>query len=119
MPQMGVSVAEGTIVQWFKQVGDAIAAEETICEISTDKIDTELPAPVGGTVAEILVDVDTTVGVGSVLARIAPDEDGAEAGGVDDGAAVHGASVDGASVDGASNPARPPRGASSPHTARP
>jgi len=70
MPQMGVSVAEGTIVEWKKQVGDAIAADETICEISTDKIDTEVPAPVNGTVAEILVDVGTTVTVGTVLARI-------------------------------------------------
>ena len=83
MPQMGVSVAEGTIVQWCKQVGDAIAAEETICEISTDKIDTEIPAPVGGTVAEILVDVDATVDVGSVLARIAPDDGGAAGGSAD------------------------------------
>jgi pyruvate/2-oxoglutarate dehydrogenase complex dihydrolipoamide acyltransferase (E2) component len=77
MPQMGVSVAEGTIVQWRKQVGETIAAEETICEISTDKIDTEVPAPVGGTIVEILVEVDATVAVGVVLARIAPDGDGA------------------------------------------
>ena len=70
MPQMGVSVAEGTIIEWKKQVGDAIAADETICEISTDKIDTEVPAPVNGTVAEILIDVGTTVTVGTVLARI-------------------------------------------------
>jgi pyruvate/2-oxoglutarate dehydrogenase complex dihydrolipoamide acyltransferase (E2) component len=116
---MGVSVAEGTVVQWCKQVGDAIAAEETICEISTDKIDTELPAPVGGTVAEILVDVDTTVGVGSILARIAPDVDSAEAGGAGDGAPLHGASADGAIVDGTSKAAGPPQGSSSPATAGP
>jgi pyruvate/2-oxoglutarate dehydrogenase complex dihydrolipoamide acyltransferase (E2) component len=71
MPQMGVSVAEGTIAVWRKQVGDAVAADETICEITTDKIDTEVPAPVGGTVAELLVDVDATVEVGTVIARIA------------------------------------------------
>jgi 2-oxoglutarate dehydrogenase E2 component (dihydrolipoamide succinyltransferase) len=71
MPQMGVSVAEGTVVSWAKQVGDAVQADETICEISTDKIDTEVPCPVAGTVAEILVPVETTVLVGAVLARIA------------------------------------------------
>jgi 2-oxoglutarate dehydrogenase E2 component (dihydrolipoamide succinyltransferase) len=71
MPQMGVSVAEGTVVAWRVGVGDPIAADETICEISTDKIDTELPAPAAGVVAEILVPVEATVSVGTVLARIA------------------------------------------------
>ncbi len=71
MPQMGVSVAEGTVVAWRVGVGDRIEADETICEISTDKIDTEVPAPVGGVVAEILVAVEETVAVGVVLARIA------------------------------------------------
>ncbi len=74
MPQMGVSVAEGTVVAWRAEVGDRIEAEQTICEISTDKIDTEVPAPVGGTVAEIVVGVDQTVEVGTVLARIATGE---------------------------------------------
>jgi pyruvate/2-oxoglutarate dehydrogenase complex dihydrolipoamide acyltransferase (E2) component len=71
MPQMGVSVAEGTVVAWRVGVGDPIAADETICEISTDKIDTEIPAPASGVVAEILVPVEATVTVGTVLARIA------------------------------------------------
>ena len=71
MPQMGVSVAEGTLIAWRAGVGDAIEAEQTICEISTDKIDTEVPAPVSGTVAEILVAIEQTVPVGTVLARIA------------------------------------------------
>jgi 2-oxoglutarate dehydrogenase E2 component (dihydrolipoamide succinyltransferase) len=71
MPQMGVSVVEGTVVAWRVEVGDRIEADETICEISTDKIDTEVPAPVGGVVAEILVAVEETVAVGVVLARIA------------------------------------------------
>jgi len=71
MPQMGVSVAEGTIVGWRVEVGDRIGADEAICDISTDKIDTEVPAPVAGVVAEILVPVDETVDVGTVLARIA------------------------------------------------
>ncbi len=78
MPQMGVSVAEGTVVAWRVAVGDRIEAEQTICEISTDKIDTEVPAPVGGVVAEILVAVEETVEVGVVLARVAVQ--GAEAG---------------------------------------
>ena len=71
MPQMGVSVAEGTVVGWRVGVGDAIEADQAICDISTDKIDTEVPAPVSGVVAEILVDVDQTVDVGTVMARIA------------------------------------------------
>jgi pyruvate/2-oxoglutarate dehydrogenase complex dihydrolipoamide acyltransferase (E2) component len=71
MPQMGVSVAEGTVVAWRVEPGDRIQAEQTICEISTDKIDTEVPAPLGGVVAEILVQVGETVEVGTVLARIA------------------------------------------------
>jgi pyruvate/2-oxoglutarate dehydrogenase complex dihydrolipoamide acyltransferase (E2) component len=76
MPQMGVSVAEGTVIAWRAQVGDRIEADETICEISTDKIDTEVPAPVAGTVAEILVEIDSTVPVGTVLARIATGDEG-------------------------------------------
>jgi pyruvate/2-oxoglutarate dehydrogenase complex dihydrolipoamide acyltransferase (E2) component len=77
MPQMGVSVAEGTIVGWRVEVGDRIGADQAICDISTDKIDTEVPAPVDGVVAEILVAVDETVEVGTVLARIAVSGSGA------------------------------------------
>ncbi len=83
MPQMGVSVAEGTIVGWRVEVGDRIAADDTICDITTDKIDTEVPAPVTGIVAEIVVPVDETVSVGAVLARIAVGSDGAPAKGSD------------------------------------
>ena len=83
MPQMGVSVAEGTIVGWRVEVGDRIAADDTICDITTDKIDTEVPAPVTGIVAEIVVPVDETVSVGAVLARIAVGSDGAPATGSD------------------------------------
>ncbi|MGZ6617085.1 MAG: dihydrolipoamide acetyltransferase family protein [Solirubrobacteraceae bacterium] len=71
MPQMGVSVAEGTVVGWRVEVGDRIGADQPICDISTDKIDTEVPSPVDGVVAEIIVSVDETVTVGTVLARIA------------------------------------------------
>jgi pyruvate/2-oxoglutarate dehydrogenase complex dihydrolipoamide acyltransferase (E2) component len=73
MPQMGVSVSEGTIVEWRKQPGDWVAYEEPICDISTDKIDTEVPSPAAGRLTEIVVDVGTTVEVGTVLARIATD----------------------------------------------
>jgi 2-oxoglutarate dehydrogenase E2 component (dihydrolipoamide succinyltransferase) len=70
MPQMGVSVAEGTISDWKKKPGDWIERDETICEISTDKIETEIPSPVAGRVTEILIEVGVTVPVGEVLARI-------------------------------------------------
>jgi pyruvate/2-oxoglutarate dehydrogenase complex dihydrolipoamide acyltransferase (E2) component len=73
MPQMGVSVTEGTVVGWSKAVGERVAADETICEISTDKIDSECPAPATGVVSEILIEVGMTVDTGTVLARIATD----------------------------------------------
>lgn len=79
MPQMGVSVAEGTIVEWKHAVGDPIVADETICDITTDKIDTEVPAPVSGVLAEILVQPGETVDVGVVLARISTGGDEAPA----------------------------------------
>jgi pyruvate/2-oxoglutarate dehydrogenase complex dihydrolipoamide acyltransferase (E2) component len=70
---MGVSVAEGTVAAWHKQVGDRVASDETICEISTDKIDTDVPAPAAGRVMELLVGEGETVAVGTVLARIEVD----------------------------------------------
>src|SRR6478736_9365828 len=72
MPQMGVSVSEGTITKWLKQPGDAVAQDESLLEISTDKVDTEVPSPGDGVVAEILVGEGQTVDVGTVLAIIAP-----------------------------------------------
>ena len=70
MPQMGVSVAEGTIVTWHKRPGDWVEADETVCEISSDKIDTEIPAPASGRLGEILVNENETVAVGTPLALI-------------------------------------------------
>lgn len=70
MPQMGVSVAEGTITAWLRRPGDRVEADEPLCEASTDKIDVELPSPGSGVVAEILVEEGETVAVGTVLARI-------------------------------------------------
>ena len=72
MPQMGVSVSEGTITKWLKQPGEAIARDEALLEISTDKVDTEIPSPGDGIVTEILVAEGETVEVGTVLAVIAP-----------------------------------------------
>jgi pyruvate/2-oxoglutarate dehydrogenase complex dihydrolipoamide acyltransferase (E2) component len=72
MPQMGVSVAEGTIVEWRKQPGDTVEADEPIVEISTDKVETEVPAPGGGRLKEVLVEAGETVDVGTVLATIDP-----------------------------------------------
>jgi 2-oxoglutarate dehydrogenase E2 component (dihydrolipoamide succinyltransferase) len=70
MPQMGVSVSEGTVTKWLKQVGDTVEADETLLEISTDKVDTEVPSPASGVVGEILVQEGETVAVGTVLARL-------------------------------------------------
>jgi len=70
MPQMGVSVVEGTVIAWCKQPGDWVEADETICEVSTDKIDTEVPSPATGRVTEVLVELEQTVDVGTVIARI-------------------------------------------------
>ena len=71
MPQMGVSVSEGTITKWLKGVGERVEADEPLLEISTDKVDTEVPSPGAGVLSEILVHEGETVEVGTVLARIA------------------------------------------------
>ncbi len=73
MPQMGVSVSEGTITKWAKSEGEAIEADETLLEISTDKVDTEVPSPATGVVQQILVQEGETVAVGTKLAVIAPE----------------------------------------------
>jgi pyruvate dehydrogenase E2 component (dihydrolipoyllysine-residue acetyltransferase) len=73
MPQMGVSVSEGTITRWLKQPGETVTLDEPLLEISTDKVDTEVPSPGEGVLAEIRVQEGETVDVGSVLAIIAPE----------------------------------------------
>ena len=70
MPQMGVSVSEGTVTRWLKQEGEHIEADEPLLEISTDKVDTEVPSPASGTLTQILVQEGETVDVGTPLARI-------------------------------------------------
>jgi pyruvate dehydrogenase E2 component (dihydrolipoamide acetyltransferase) len=73
MPQMGVSVSEGTITKWLKQEGEQVEADEALLEISTDKVDTEVPSPGSGVLAQILVNEGETVDVGTKLAVIAPE----------------------------------------------
>ena len=75
MPQMGESIAEGTVSKWLKRLGDSVERDEPILEISTDKVDAEIPAPAAGTLAEITVQEGETVGVGTIVAYI--DSDGA------------------------------------------
>jgi len=72
MPQMGVSVSEGTITKWLRQVGEPIGRDEPLLEISTDKVDTEVPSPAEGVLAQIFVAEGETVEVGTVIALIAP-----------------------------------------------
>src|SRR3954447_12484371 len=70
MPQMGVSVSEGTITKWLKSEGEQVEADEALLEISTDKVDTEVPSPASGTLTQILVQEGETVEVGTKLAQI-------------------------------------------------
>src|SRR5512140_157056 len=78
MPALGESVTEGTVTRWLKGVGDSVEVDEPLLEVSTDKVDTEIPSPVAGTLQEILVQEDDTVPVGADLAVIG---DGAAASG--------------------------------------
>ena len=70
LPALGESVTEGTVTRWLKQVGEEVAVDEALLEVSTDKVDTEIPSPVAGVLEEILAEEDETVEVGAVLARI-------------------------------------------------
>src|SRR5215218_469009 len=85
MPELGESITEGTITRWIKQEGDRVEADEPLFEISTDKVDTEVPSPVAGVLKTIKVQVDETVEVGAELAVI--EQDG-EAGGQAEGEAA-------------------------------
>src|SRR5678816_169074 len=70
MPQMGESIAEGTLSKWLKKVGDEVQRDEPIFEISTDKVDAEIPSPAAGTLTEVKVQEGTTVGINTVVAII-------------------------------------------------
>ena len=77
MPELGESVTEGTVTRWLKQVGDTVELDEPLLEVSTDKVDTEIPSPVAGTLLSITVDEDETVQVGAELAVVGdPDQGG-------------------------------------------
>src|SRR5215210_5581555 len=75
MPEMGESVSEGTVLEWHVSEGDAVEEGQTMVEVSTDKVDAEVPAPASGTVAKILVQPDETIEVGKPLAEIDPNGD--------------------------------------------
>ncbi|TML10593.1 MAG: 2-oxo acid dehydrogenase subunit E2 [Actinobacteria bacterium] len=70
MPQLGETVTEGTITKWYKQVGDTVAADEALFEVSTDKVDTDVPSPVAGLVTEIVAGEGATIPVGALIARV-------------------------------------------------
>jgi 2-oxoglutarate dehydrogenase E2 component (dihydrolipoamide succinyltransferase) len=70
MPQMGESIVEGTLTKWLKKAGDTVERDEPLFEISTDKVDTEIPAPAAGVLAEVLVQEGQTVGVNAIVGRI-------------------------------------------------
>ncbi|RNE49775.1 biotin/lipoyl-containing protein, partial [Corynebacterium alimapuense] len=70
MPELGESVTEGTITQWLKQVGDTVEVDEPLLEVSTDKVDTEIPSPAAGVLLEVKAEEDDTVDVGAVIAVI-------------------------------------------------
>ncbi|MEO6487871.1 MAG: biotin/lipoyl-containing protein, partial [Thermoanaerobaculia bacterium] len=77
MPQMGESIAEGTVSRWLKKVGDKVERDEPLLEISTDKVDAEIPSPAAGTLTEVLAQEGQTVAVNSVVARISSEGEAA------------------------------------------
>ena len=106
MPQMGESIVEGTLTKWLKKPGETVERDEPLFEISTDKVDTEIPSPVAGTLGEILVQEGTTVGINTVVGRIS---DGAGAPAA--AAAPAPAAAPPAPAPAATAPATPPKAA--------
>ncbi|WP_129659155.1 2-oxoglutarate dehydrogenase, E2 component, dihydrolipoamide succinyltransferase [Rothia uropygialis] len=86
LPALGESVTEGTVTRWLKSVGDTVEVDEPLVEVSTDKVDTEIPSPVAGTIEEILVDEDEEVEVGAPLVRIGDDSGASDSSGSDESA---------------------------------
>src|ERR1044072_390270 len=76
MPALGESVTEGTVTRWLKQVGDTVEVDEPLLEVSTDKVDTEIPSPAAGVLQKIVAEEDETVDVGAELAVIGDSADG-------------------------------------------
>src|SRR3954464_16092174 len=79
MPAMGESVTEGTVLEWHVSEGDQVSEGDTVVEVSTDKVDAEVPAPADGVIKKLLVDVDDVVEVGAALAELEPGDNGAGA----------------------------------------
>src|SRR5579863_4199422 len=79
MPQMGESIVEGTLTKWLKKAGEQVQRDEPLFEISTDKVDTEIPSPAAGVLSEIIIGEGTTVGINTVVGRIS-DSNGAVSG---------------------------------------
>src|ERR1700741_671525 len=79
MPQMGESIDEGTLTKWLKKSGERVERDEPLFEISTDKVDTEIPSPAAGTLSEVLVEEGKTVGINTIVARIEDGGNGAGA----------------------------------------
>ena len=103
LPELGESVTEGTVTTWLKAVGDTVEVDEPLLEISTDKVDTEIPSPVAGTILEIKVEEDETVEVGAVLAIVGDaDESPSDAGGGDEAPAQPEETEDAAVEEGSS-----------------
>jgi 2-oxoglutarate dehydrogenase E2 component (dihydrolipoamide succinyltransferase) len=106
LPELGESVTEGTVTTWLKNVGDTVEVDEPLLEISTDKVDTEIPSPVAGTILEIKVEEDETVEVGADLAVIGDaDESPSDAGGSDEAPAEPEETEDAAVEEGSSDEA--------------
>ena len=99
MPRLGESVTEGTVTRWLKQEGDRVEVDEPLLEVSTDKVDTEIPSPAAGVLARIVVAEDETAEVGSELAVIAGD--GEDAGAVGGGASAAAAPAESAPAESA------------------
>jgi pyruvate dehydrogenase E2 component (dihydrolipoamide acetyltransferase) len=117
MPQMGESIVEGTLTKWLKKPGDKVERDEPLFEISTDKVDTEIPSPAAGTLAEILVEEGKTVGINTVVGRIS---DGAAAAAPSASAPAPAAQATVAQSDGASHAdAAPPAATAPPAAAAP
>ena len=88
MPQLGESVTEGTVTRWLKKEGERVEVDEPLLEVSTDKVDTEIPSPASGILRGIAVDEDETVAVGAQLATIEDSESGDAASPADDSASA-------------------------------
>src|SRR5882724_6918928 len=121
MPQLGESVTEGTVTRWLKKEGERVEADEPLLEVSTDKVDTEIPSPVSGVLRGITVAEDETVAVGAELAVI--DEEGSAAGAAPGAAAADAAGEAGPATqggqDGSAGPAGQPAQAAPGNGAQP